>query len=488
LALYRPWSFAPFDVTDFPEFVPLLKDADTVLGRLQLVIGYFRDHGRSNILTSALLVANWELFGVSAAGWRWSQAFVMALLVFVVVRFLVRLEYRPVAVLAGAGLFVIGPTAVESWMRLTGEPVAAIFFLLTLGFTISRGRDLEGRAPLIVALGCGFMVLAKEVMVALVPIVLIVGLAWVPSSGVGVLRVSPRGRRLLLQAAGVLAPIGLFMFLGMAGAEGSAYSRSYVPEQYLWLKWLIDLILIMLPFADVNQPITVSTGVFFGLLCLGLIGVAMGPPSRKRRGYSVLILMLSIVLAGATIYSPWPRMERFYALPFLVGTAGLLAAGVDYLGSRGALSQLASWALVLMLMALPAAAGWGQANETRATRRVNHRLSATLVQQSPRSVVFGVRHLSDMAWQGRGPAVTRYAQALLGWNAEPLAVDEVCELFTERWADPEDRVLLAAYEGSCGALPTPDLKIVETFDVFDQSRWRFVEEEVSVLVRWSPRE
>src|SRR4029453_903363 len=62
--IYQPFAARPFDVWDFGEFLPLLRNNPTFLTQLKALLRYYgEDQGRLNVIPYFFIVMKWSLFG-----------------------------------------------------------------------------------------------------------------------------------------------------------------------------------------------------------------------------------------------------------------------------------------------------------------------------------------------------------------------------------------------------------------------------------------
>ena len=226
--LYRPWQPVPFDVTDFPEFLPLLQGSSGAAERLVRVVAYYWDQGRTHLLSSVLIVVNWELFGEWAAGWRLGRVVVMFGVAWSAHRFMAGVGIRPLAATLAAMPLVVGRPATHAWLRFTAEPLAALLLLASLGLAVGyRAADRWAwRVAGVMAMTVS-MVLAKEVMVGAVPLVLFCALCWEPGCGLRAPRADRRSVVLTLGMVTVGTAVLLLIVAGARSAGPDSYAASY---------------------------------------------------------------------------------------------------------------------------------------------------------------------------------------------------------------------------------------------------------------------
>lgn len=265
----------------------------------------------------ALLAGPWE----SRFGARTSQSLFVLLEVL-----LVTLGAAGAGLLAaalGAGTFgqslaVLG-TAVGSplWAYTAfgfSEPLQAACLVFAVLFAVRAGREQGLRSALLAGFSAGFLVLAKGVNVAFVPLAL-APLAFVTAA--------ERGRKWLAAAAGFAGPFALFLAFEIArfGRPFSSYGNQRFSH----------------PFGDGLWRLTIGPNkglaLYFPLLLLALFGIALLSSRAETRGPA---LAIGGTLAGfLAVYSGWWAWDgsggwgpRFLVplVPLLAAAAGTAAA------------------------------------------------------------------------------------------------------------------------------------------------------------------
>jgi hypothetical protein len=168
---------------------------------------------------------------------------------------------------------------------------------------------------------------------------------------------------------------------------------------------------------------------------------------------------------GAAVYLPWRRFEAFYAIPFLVGPAGILAiAGRGLMGASPARTGLVSFVFVALL-SFPGLSAFGEASLRTATRWVNWEVARSVFELGPAdSLHFAVPDLPDQEWQGRGPTIARYSAAVFGGPAAVPSTDRTCQDVGGRLGQaPTQREFVVSYHHWCGALPNADVTVTREF-------------------------
>ena len=462
--IYRPWQPIPFDITDFSEILPLLTDSTGIGDRLHALISYFLGQGRINLLTSTLIWTHWELFGLWAVGWRLLRILLMGILIWTFLRTALRFGLSPRAAGLGGALFVLSRPASEGWLRLTGEPLAAIFFLLTLGVAVRYHLSSNPlRSSLAMGVFSALMILTKETMISCVPLVWLVAVAWQGELG---LRVPKPDRKTLTAtailgtAAVVLASIIVYVS-SQSGPE--AYAGLYGSGSLDLVRLEYNALATAWPLGEPFQIFSAYGAISVSCVLLGCgIAVRRGPRGPVAAG---LLFLLLVCITGPVVYLPWERFEAFYAIPFLVGPAGLLALTARGLSGTSRLGSTLVTGVVAVLLIPPGLDADREMSVRAVTRGVNWEL-ARAVHDNPEtdSLFFAVPTLPDQTWWGRGPTLTRYASAVFKSGMVIPSVDETCSGVGDRLGRvPEQREIIVSYHHWCGALPGAEVTITREF-------------------------
>src|SRR5918995_1090241 len=175
--IYLPFAARPFDVEDFGEFLPLLRNNPTFLAQLKALLRYYvEDQGRLNVVPYFFIVTKWLFFGWHVPLWQTARFLEMWLIVIGVYVVLRELGVARFGALCGAALFVVAPPGMAAWVRLTvAEPLGTLLLLLATHLAIGYQQDERWRLR---AIGIVLLLLAtaftKEMLLAAVPFVLAV--------------------------------------------------------------------------------------------------------------------------------------------------------------------------------------------------------------------------------------------------------------------------------------------------------------------------
>ena len=487
--IYRPDRPLPFDILDFSEFLPLLRDTDSFVARTQRLVGYYASQGRANLIPYVLMSAKWELFGDWSPGWQWSRFGVMAGVVVLAFRLLRRLGAQPLAATIGAGVFLAAPAAARGWIRLTmAEPLGTLL-LLGLCHVVLPARRLwaEKRRWLgALALTLAILLTKEMLVVSLVlPVALMcltddAGRVAPPRSGRPALAM---GVATLVLSIACLVPMARLTLRVSHDAFSSQFGAVMRGPGDTVAAWLATLI----PFDPARAVPRSAIGATLALYLVVLIGcwsVRLRVATLGLRGEMAWLgLGLGVPLLGAMEYVPWPAYQPFYAIPYLTGTSLLLALGLTSLLGRSRRWGMAATAACGMLFGFALADAQAQAARAAASQYAHRRLVTRLHQATgiDRVGVASDRRVPQ-AWQGLGPTLHRYAAAV--GSPIPPAVDLACTGADS--AIVQSRGTAFVFYGSLCPHQVDDEPIVERYRRFDVGRLRVVEDSLRVDVL-SPR-
>ncbi len=465
LVLYRPWDARPFDILDFSEFLPLLTKHEGWWERVVAFTStYFTRQGRANVIEYGVLSLKWTLFGGNVVAWQMARAAWMLGIVGGVFLLLQRLGSSARASAVGALLFVVATSASQGWTRLTmGEPLALGFLLVASHVAVGYSRSAAWRRDtLVIALAMVLVVLTKEILVCTAPFVLALALV---HRGDGVVAAPARDRRAVglvivvaLACAAALVPAAL----ATTGARAESYASSYGAAG-LTPAWYAELLARLL----LAKPLLFPGNLLLLALTIAGLAIAARQPPRDGLGWRIALALL-LPACGALAYVPWPRFERFYALPFLLGVALLLALALTALErrlARAAWGVYAIAAIALGYHALDAAQG---ARESAARQRVNARVAEAMARHANADTIrVATAFLVRQQWQGLGPTLGRYAGATHAGMTMPPVVDVPCDEAGRRYRQGLGRDVLVSYSNQCGTLPSSTLTVRERFRYVD---------------------
>lgn len=350
--LYDPLRPRAYEVADFPEFLPVIRESTSFLDAVANLTRYYLPHGRLNLVAFSILSFKWHTFGESMALWQLVRLVEMALLswlVFVLVR---RLGAMKLGAWAAVAIFLASPAAALSWIRMSiAEPPGTILLILLCLLLLGLPRRLGARTRLVLL---GLIVvligLTKEVLLITVPVATLTLLAR-EAAGKGALRRMMSDARLWAVVAGgtlVIIP------LGIAASQSQGYSGLFGAVPITPANFFFPLLAGLMPFAPATTPPSVVDLLAIALYFSGII-LTWGFALRKGAqgsGRPLFALGIGLPIAGAAIYTLWPSYRLFYALPFQVGTAVLVSFAVGWVSRASRLARAAGIAS-LVIIAVP---------------------------------------------------------------------------------------------------------------------------------------
>ena len=376
--VFRPWDAAHLPLTDFGLFLSARGTSDSLFSQYSGIASYYFGEGRFCLITYLYMVLGSAAFGTWAPGWHWTY-FALNVGVLLLARSLfAKMGIDRIASLIALALWAtMGPTA-ELWIRIAGEPVALIFFLVALHLALNyaHAEDWRRRAFLIAALAIA-IVFTKELLVVLLPAGWILSRVtlddrewkWAPWSSRDTFLLS------IVSAAVLLAMIPVAYVATHASAE--SYAAQYALRAPMWRSLLERLEIALVPSGArlhwlsslTNDPAWIVIRTLPNLLWIAMILTAVLAETRRRILWP-LAIGLSWVLAGVLAYLPWPSQGMFYMMPFALGTMLLAAHALSKPLARDSKHRRAVLGIATLLLVVSSV-------EARSTLN-QHRLRATL--------------------------------------------------------------------------------------------------------------
>ena len=472
--IYTPWAGRPFDILDFSEFLPLLR-RESWFGTRFLALSdyYLHEHGRLNLVSYAALAAKWSILGDATMLWQWLRFFQMVLLVAGVYLLARRLDAGRVGAAAGAALFVSARSAEEAWIRLTmGEPLG-LSLMLGAALVITGDRKAsrsDVRASVIAGALVAAAILAKEMLVAWVPVLLLLALCYREDGSLGPSVWDTRSRSHVLAVVGAALATGVAVVLAASGRGAESLTASYQVQSLtparaagLWNQ----MVMPENSFARSSMWLH-PANLFLAVTCLGGLALACTRPEARRHALLISAIAAGLPAIGVLLYLPWPYFNPFYALPFLVGPALLLSTAVTaverYL-PRARWSAYAGAAGISLFAAFHSAY---VARVTIAHQQVNGEVAQLLpAYATVDSIVVAQPYAPQQKWQGPGPTLVRYALSMGIARRLPPAVDITCVESRGLLGERLGNTLLVSYTFFCGAVPGASRRVRRYFRYFD---------------------
>jgi hypothetical protein len=211
----------------------------------------------------------------------------------------------------GQGLAVFGTALASPLWPYTAcgftEPLQAVCLVFSVLFAVRAGRERGLRSASLAGFSAGFLVLAKGVNVAVVPLAL---------APLAFLAADERGRKWLAAAVGFSGPLALFLACEIVrfGRPFSSYGDQRFSHPFFDGLWRLTI--------GLNKGLA----LYFPLLLLALFGIALLSRRSETRGPA---LAIGGTLAGLlAVYSAWWAWDGSggWGPRFLVPVVPLLAA------------------------------------------------------------------------------------------------------------------------------------------------------------------
>jgi hypothetical protein len=469
LLLYQPWRLIPFDITDFSEFLPLLRRA-SIGARWSGFLQYYASQGRWNVLAYAAIIAKWSVFGMNTAGWalsRFAEMWLIIALVYVVLR---RFGADAWGAAAGAALLTVATPAVQAWLRLTmGEPLGLAFLMLALlAATRYRGSLHWRRDAVLIAVLVALALLSKEMLVVFVPFVLVIAACL---AAPGRLESPHLDRRTVCLVAcvaiatiAVLAPVAAVALHAPPGNYASQYGGWKMDPEQLALNFAT----VLLPVTqsrpdDIASLFTTPANALFQLTLAvgGWLIYSRRATHRFALGRVAVWagLALSLPVCVVIAYGPWSYFQDFYGLPYVLGPAMLLAGAVTAAAGRRLAPALRIACTGILLLgavrALPAA------QKSIARRTVQGDLAGYLAATAGHRPVLVMKADFQPSlwarWQDTGPTLGRYAAAMYPLAGLEPFHDTTCVVPPPLYAVGGRAGVVVTYAADCGIYRRPTM-------------------------------
>jgi hypothetical protein len=471
--IYHPWRDLGFDLEDFSEFQPIVENAASLPARFRALTEYYATHGRWNVVGYAFLAAKWTLLGAEPVAWQWLRLVQMLGIAGLASQLFVTLGISRTVAWASASLFLFSSAAAASLVRLTlGEPLALV---ILLGALLLAARYQNARQWKLYGLGIsvcvGLLLATKEVLIVCVPFVLAFGMSW-SDAAFNRFRWSQRNAFLAAAIAATVVLISMPILLVSMRNEPGSYDSAYSIDNIGFARFLVIAFYMVMPVQHSSPPevfpLLYPANIVVALLGGSGLALWLRFGARLPRPLPVVSAALSLALAGAVVYAPWPRFEDFYALPFMLGMALVLAFAVEATGQRSRASYgIALGALLLgvlsMVLAAQATVEYrfarrGATNELVETLQGLHGLDSVLVGSTD----------PGQAWHQRAGTLERAMRNRTSGATVPSMVGVTCADAATNRVLPTS-VVVVNYVWECGEIAGPDISVSHHFKYRD---WR----------------
>lgn len=446
--LYKPWVALPFPIRDFGSILDLFQANDSMVGRWSALLDMVVAAGRLTPLSMLPLAALWSAFGDNTVAWQWARFAVMLLVVGSSYALLRRFGASRVGAWVGASLFVIAGSASGGWLLpQVMEPLGILAVLAAAGLALRwRGSSEATLVAFEIALLLAAAILVKEPFVACVPFVILVALRGCDGLHVLRLQIPRRALALVSITGGVIFLVNVLplILVRRVSAASGTYAAAYELQSVDFTRVTNVLRATLLP---VTRLVTFpANAAFLGILAAGLLIMFRG--GRKGPEAIPLLLALTLPLAGALLYLPWPEFPGYYAMPYLLGLALALALAITAVQAFGArVLRLFTAAAAIVLIVLGTVMARNAVESEVAQRIVEATVARSLENASTADEI--VAAVPNPAASGRlGDGLRRYAQAT-GARSLPLASDSSCAVAFALAERLDDRALVVALPGLC---------------------------------------
>ncbi|MEO8577687.1 MAG: hypothetical protein ABI556_13340 [Gemmatimonadales bacterium] len=375
--VFRPWDAPHLPLTDFGLFLSARGTSHSLFSQYAGIASYYFGEGRFCLITYLYMVLGSAAFGTWAPGWHWTF-FALNVTVLLLARSLFsRMGLNQVASFIALALWAtMGPTA-ELWIRIAGEPVALIFFLVALHLALNYAdaEDWRRRAMIIAALSLG-IILTKELLVVLLPAGWLMSRVRLRDGEWSWAQWTRRDTFLISIVSAVVTTAMIPVIYVATHASAASYAAQYASRPPIWGSFLERLEVALIPSGPRlhwlvglrSDPAWAVIRTLPNLAWIAMVLFAVLGETRRRILWPVVI-GLSWVLAGVLAYLPWPSQGMFYMMPFALGTMFLAAHALNkpLSGKKHRRAVLGTAALLIIVSSI----------EARSTL-YQHRLRATL--------------------------------------------------------------------------------------------------------------
>ena len=412
-AIFSPWVDAGFDLEDFSEFVPLLQAGGGVGDQFTRLVTYYADQGRWNIAVYGALVAKWQLLGATPIAWQWLRVTELVVLACLFAGTLRAFQYSKLAAGAAASMLLATSAGAASFQRMTlSEPLAVCTILVAMLVAL-RYQETRHWRPVGVGLAvlCFVLIAVKEVLFIGVVPVCILAMTWRRRMMVWP-RWSRRERWLVTWVAVALVAASLPVLASALTADGMAYVSDYdlhrvsatrVGRVALWTALPVQAV-VPRPDVLIMYPANV--------LALVLSTATVIVVWRRRdwpAGARMVALYAAPALTAGLLYSPWPRFEPFYALPFCLGAMAVFGASIDAAALYGKTAKVAVAATAVVAIAYAAVPAHGTTAERMAHRALMSRVVAIVADEPTGGQIVIETPQGSSSWQALAATVGRVA-------------------------------------------------------------------------------
>lgn len=455
--VYQPWSVPGLPILDFSEFLPKLAAHASLWDRFAAVARYLASQGRFSPVQYLYMALTWSAFGTNASGWHWTYFAINAAVLLLARSVLLRMGVRRSAALVSIALWAMMQPFADGWLRPTGETLGLIFIFIALRAALGYTDAPDWRRKaVVIALCAAATIFAKEMLVALIPVIWLVTRL---ERRDDVLRLAPWTERdnflAIVLAVTVVIALAPVAYVALHAPAGN-YASRYGSGQFNFALSLYRLEITLFPGRGRLSAITRLWGdpawtlllLLPNLVWLGL--VADGLTTRlARRNLWPLALGVLWVLAGVIAYIPWPGHATFYMIPFGFGIILIAAHSLTWLVERGEIVYRGALTLATALALLTAI----EARDLVHQHDLRVRLDSAIIKSLSKyrgvtNVVAAVPEPGTPGSWGWARKLTEFGQVVNGMH--PMQSGDVsCADARRILADTPGTAVVSALEG-CG--------------------------------------
>jgi hypothetical protein len=458
--LYRPELARSFDYVDFPENILILKSHGGFSERFRAISSVYAEHGRFSPITLAAIAAQWTWFEWWTPGWQLFRFVVMSGVVVLAYALFLRLGLAAIGAFTAASLLIASPGAVVGWTRLsTAEPLGIVWLLIACHLALRRPRFATASLFAVTVLG---VLWTKEVMTAafLFPLLLAI-----QAPAIALELSSPKKTLAWFVPAGVALMLGCIPIIHTwATAPVHSFAGRYGSSQLKFSDIAGAWMAALLPFAPIPTESIISLLIaVFAFLFLVVVGwrVTLAQNSSRRHGL-LLMTAITVPLAGALVYAPWPFYLMVYALPFTVAGALLSGQAVSSLFRADATGRITGGIGLAILLTYCLAQA---ANESRRTYALQQSFAASVRRVSELAgvdTVFVGVESGQFDSQGNFGLRFRLYAAMLGLEW-PAVRDVLCQQLP---STPPPRVLVLRVNLMCEPAAQSQRRVISNYPRF----------------------
>jgi hypothetical protein len=422
LSVFRPWEAHPLPIRDFAGLMSIVSARAGVSDAYQGLMDEYAREGRYQPVFMASLAIQLSVFRTNSPGWQVVRFLLMAMVVPLAVWLACRCGASWTSASVAVAVWVVVSGAHEAWYVLqVPEPLAALFLVLA-ALLATYWRTAPAQAAIGVGIGAGLLcaIFTKETMIAAAPFI----------AGLGACRegtrwTTPRLNKSTVALVAIVAAVAAVALIRILSVREAAMQSAYAgrfdvatigPERLSNTLRAILLPVTRVPWFPAN--------IAFLAVMLGGWVVLL---RRDFREWMVAAVVLaSLPLGGALLYAAWPAFPGYYALPFGLGAAVLLALALNALSGLGRTARVASASAIGVVALYGTVLAWNGAQVDRAIRETDFAAATTISSlRALNRVVVGVPDPSLSGGVSR--ALLLYASAVSGKSFTLPAEDVPCQ-------------------------------------------------------------